>query len=1087
MNHFTILQRRFMRLFSVLFLGLCTAVCLLGQTIITHDIGTGSLTIPATAVDTFVITGTTNTNKVIIQSGWHGKIILRNLSITSTSTPNGINWYGLSGYSCITVEGLNYQSNLNPVTIVNIVLDGNNTLIYNATYGNCGFCALQVNQGAQIHISAINPNENASGTLIARSAFNLADNTGPDAGAGIGAPRGVSNYSWGQGTNTITCSVGNTTHSRTAGGNIIISSGIVDAYGAPHSAGIGGGHYTYYDGLIIIYGGIVNTYGGYHSAAIGSGCPTGTGVTTCTANNSAIIALYPAEINAISLQGDDYGLAGASNITYFNDPNKSLITVHTVDTTPNANIYLDLTQNLELVNRFTAMGLVYDLTKVRVGRTSAANGMLSFRAELQQPTTFFTDANSIKPATLGRPYMPVVTTVTGSQNNRATVILPMLNMDISFTDYSSTPLETGYTATQAIQNAHRIKVSYNDIITMTNASYVLQDGIDFSSLIFLGSDSTTVISPPTTLTKDMIFYIVFPVDLGKPLGVYSDVLMINGKYGGISLPNYIRKVVQQRVVFDDSYTNNYIKVTASPDRFATTYPSNKTVKLTLNIDNTGTPVLYDHLDVVAKYLVTKIADYDLALAANPLKSGSWNSLNVPAVNNGNATTTVTFSSLPQETYYIHWYVESGVVYAHSLTVVAPPATHGGFGPYIVFSTLNAGTISGADTCNGYSIALSGTATTGGNGNYTYKWQNKNGSSGAWTNLLNSNSQNYITGTMTTGIYYFRRITYDSVIILTNNFPVGTDTSNIISVTVHPTYNITIDTAICFGERYNAYNFNIMPPAPDFITNVQNRKTIKGCDSIITLHLTVNPTYYKTIKDTICLGERYKQHGFDTLPPVAGYIQYAQELKTKKGCDSIITLQLTTNISCYDTINATICQNEIYDTCGFTITPHNSGFFTYMNFDRTSKNCDSITILNLTVNPAYEDYISAQIYEDEFYQVSDYQYNTPGIHITNLKTVDNCDSVIKLNLSVIYYPAEMTAFSPFTKDGINDYFMAGFKIQVFNRNGMLIYETKTQEELERGWDGRNYNKQQVEPGTYYYILYNSSGKQRTKSSVEVLKR
>jgi hypothetical protein len=66
-------------------------------------------------------------------------------------------------------------------------------------------------------------------------------------------------------------------------------------------------------------------------------------------------------------------------------------------------------------------------------------------------------------------------------------------------------------------------------------------------------------------------------------------------------------------------------------------------------------------------------------------------------------------------------------------------------------------------------------------------------------------------------------------------------------------------------------------------------------------------------------------------------------------------------------------------------------------------------------------------------------------------------------------------------------MPGFKVQIFNRHGALIYETHTVEELELGWDGRNSRKQDVEPGLYFYILYNSSGNPRTKSSVEVLKR
>lgn len=249
---------------------------------------------------------------------------------------------------------------------------------------------------------------------------------------------------------------------------------------------------------------------------------------------------------------------------------------------------------------------------------------------------------------------------------------------------------------------------------------------------------------------------------------------------------------------------------------------------------------------------------------------------------------------------------------------------------------------------------------------------------------------------------------------------------------------------------------------------------------------VGIAYYDTVTATICLGEHYQdEYKFDTVPKQAGFIQYSQYRTTKAGCDSIITLQLTVN-STLITIDTTICQNETYNAHGFTVKPTDSGFFSYERIDTTSDNCYITNVLNLTVNPAYNKSIFATIDEGEFYQVGNYQYNTTGIYTVNLKTATNCDSIINLNLSVIHYP-EITAFSPFNKDGINDYFMAGYRVQIFNRYGTLIYETNTSEEQRIGWDGRNSKGQYVEPGMYFYILYNSSGQAKVKSSVEVLKK
>jgi hypothetical protein len=315
---------------------------------------------------------------------------------------------------------------------------------------------------------------------------------------------------------------------------------------------------------------------------------------------------------------------------------------------------------------------------------------------------------------------------------------------------------------------------------------------------------------------------------------------------------------------------------------------------------------------------------------------------------------------------------------------------------------------------------------------------------------------------------------------------GCDSLVTLYLTVHDTFDIVIYDTICLNESYNQNNFIITPTASGTFDYHKNLLSKYGCDSLVVLYLTVNQVYYDTVAATICLGEQYKEYHFNITPTQAGLMQYSQHLQTVLGCDSILTLNLLVLPSYNDTIRASICLGEYYNDGEFDIAPSQSGFLTYTHSYVTSNNCDSIITLELTVNPVYYEYISASIYEDEYYKIGNYQYNTPGLHISNLLTQDGCDSIINLTLDVIYYPSE-TAFSPFNKDGVNDYFMPGFKVQIFNRYGQLIYETKTAEEQYRGWDGRNSRGHDVEPGMYFYILYNSSGKPRLKSSVEVLKK
>lgn len=54
------------------------------------------------------------------------------------------------------------------------------------------------------------------------------------------------------------------------------------------------------------------------------------------------------------------------------------------------------------------------------------------------------------------------------------------------------------------------------------------------------------------------------------------------------------------------------------------------------------------------------------------------------------------------------------------------------------------------------------------------------------------------------------------------------------------------------------------------------------------------------------------------------------------------------------------------------------------------------------------------------------------------------------------------FSP-NGDGINDYFLQGWQIKVYNRNGAVLYEGS------EGWDG-NHNGKQVTNDIYFYVVY-----------------
>ena len=216
---------------------------------------------------------------------------------------------------------------------------------------------------------------------------------------------------------------------------------------------------------------------------------------------------------------------------------------------------------------------------------------------------------------------------------------------------------------------------------------------------------------------------------------------------------------------------------------------------------------------------------------------------------------------------------------------------------------------------------------------------------------------------------------------------GCDSTVVLDLTVHPTYNDTITAEICDNEVYTQYNFNTSEAG----YHTQNLQTINGCDSIVVLNLTIHPTFSDTTIVEICSNDRYTRGGFDENTTGVFY----RNLQTINGCDSIFVLDLTANPVYLDTIFAEICEGETYENFGFEAS--NNGI--YRQYLETVKGCDSTVVLKLTVHPTYSNDLVVDICEGEEYAYNGNTYNIQGVYQTNYQTIHGCDSVINLRLNV----------------------------------------------------------------------------------------
>ncbi|MFK7786451.1 MAG: T9SS type A sorting domain-containing protein [Crocinitomicaceae bacterium] len=120
-----------------------------------------------------------------------------------------------------------------------------------------------------------------------------------------------------------------------------------------------------------------------------------------------------------------------------------------------------------------------------------------------------------------------------------------------------------------------------------------------------------------------------------------------------------------------------------------------------------------------------------------------------------------------------------------------------------------------------------------------------------------------------------------------------------------------------------------------------------CDSIIQTTLTVVPNYSSTMNETICSGESITVNGTVYDQTVTGATEVFTNVGSS-GCDSVVTINLTVLPPLTGTINETICDGESIVINGTTYDSAVTGA-TEVFTNVGPYNCDSIVTVNITVN------------------------------------------------------------------------------------------------------------------------------------------
>jgi len=222
---------------------------------------------------------------------------------------------------------------------------------------------------------------------------------------------------------------------------------------------------------------------------------------------------------------------------------------------------------------------------------------------------------------------------------------------------------------------------------------------------------------------------------------------------------------------------------------------------------------------------------------------------------------------------------------------------------------------------------------------------------------------------------------------------GCDSIINVALTQNPTYLLDNPIQICQGENYllpNGQSVNQSGTYPVLLST-----NGAGCDSTITTVLTVNPLLSSAQSPQICQGELFTLPNGQTISAPGTYNTVLSSLVT--GCDSTVTTTLTVNPNFNQTLNPTPCANQTYIMPdGQTAT--NSGTFTY-NFQSIA-GCDSTVVVNLNINPVYNLNFNQGICQGQSFTLPNgNNVSASGTYVSNLTTMAGCDSVITVQLTV----------------------------------------------------------------------------------------
>ncbi|MBX9448185.1 MAG: choice-of-anchor L domain-containing protein [Taibaiella sp.] len=231
----------------------------------------------------------------------------------------------------------------------------------------------------------------------------------------------------------------------------------------------------------------------------------------------------------------------------------------------------------------------------------------------------------------------------------------------------------------------------------------------------------------------------------------------------------------------------------------------------------------------------------------------------------------------------------------------------------------------------------------------------------------------------------------------NSGAAGCDRTDSVYLTVHPVLNEHIFDTICMSDLPYTWDGGDVTESGTAVDSIIYSSAVTGCDSIVYLNLYIRPAVETVINENICTGSSYPFFGTDIN--TAG--EYEHTLTSVHGCDSMITLVLTLDPVPNDTIEADICSGSSYDFYG---TGYNeAGYYTFLE---TGTGCDTMRVLSLVVRPVYHEVETYTFCRNDLpHTVHDLEIpvsagSSAEFATVSFESIYGCDSIITLDITIL---------------------------------------------------------------------------------------